>query len=74
MDNCSDTDNSVAAWIGEQLHDGRVHSHPAGNCRNRSDGQHHSGAKTFWIKGGHQPDSTGNRNKEQNVLITRRLP
>ncbi len=42
MDNCSDTDNSVAAGIGDQLHDGRVDSHPAGNCYCCGAGQHYS--------------------------------
>jgi hypothetical protein len=42
MDDCSDTDNFVAAGAGEQLHDGRVYSHPAGRCRYHGAGQHHS--------------------------------
>ena len=46
MDNCRNTDNSVAAGVGEQLHDGRVYSHPAGNCHYRGAGQHHSGPTT----------------------------
>ena len=32
MDNRCDTDNSVGARAGEQLHDGRVDSRPAGDC------------------------------------------
>ena len=32
MDDRFDTDNSVGAGDGEQLHDGRVDSHTAGNC------------------------------------------
>ncbi len=32
MDNCRDTDNSVGVGTGQQLHDGRVHSYPAGTC------------------------------------------
>ena len=31
MDNCSNTDNSVGAGTGQQLHDGRVHSYSAGS-------------------------------------------
>jgi hypothetical protein len=30
MDYCSDIDNSMGTWTGEQLHDGRVHTYPAG--------------------------------------------
>ena len=66
MDDCCDTDNSVGDRAGEQLHDGRVNSHPAGNCHYRSAAQHHSGAKTFWIKEGYQPNQVDNRNEEQN--------
>lgn len=69
MDNCSDTDNSVAAGIGEQLHDGRIHSYPAGNCHYRDSDQHHSGAETFWITQGYRPDQTVTRKKEQNEKI-----
>jgi hypothetical protein len=32
MDNCFDTDRSVVIGAGEQLHIGRVHSHPVGDC------------------------------------------
>ena len=34
LDDCCDTDNSVAARVGQQLHNGRVHSCIAGyrNC------------------------------------------
>jgi len=32
VDNCCSADNFVASGAGEQLHDGRVNSHPAGNC------------------------------------------
>ena len=56
MDNCSCTDNFVAAGIGEQLHDRWVHSHPAGNCHYHGARQYHSGAETIGIKEGHQPD------------------
>ncbi len=66
MDNCSDTDNSVAAGIGEQLHDGRVHSHPAGSCHYRDTGQRYSGTQSFVASGGYQPIQVDNRKEEQN--------
>jgi len=50
VDDCSNTDSSLAAGSGEQLHDGRVYSHPAGDCHYRGGVQHHSGEKTFGIK------------------------
>ena len=34
MDNSGDTDRSVGAGAGEQLHDGRFCSHPARHCHN----------------------------------------
>ena len=34
----------VGAGAGEQLHDGRVYTPPAGGCRDRRAGQNHSGA------------------------------
>ena len=37
MDNCCNTDNSVAAGVGDQLYDGWVHSHRAGDCCYRVD-------------------------------------
>ena len=43
MDNRYDTDNSVGPWAGEQLHDGRVDSYPAGNCYYRDFAQRYSG-------------------------------
>jgi hypothetical protein len=45
--NCSDPDNPVIAGIGEQLHDGRVDSHPAGNCYCCGAGQHYSETQSF---------------------------
>jgi hypothetical protein len=42
-----DTDNFVVAWAGEQLYDGRVDSHPAGNCYYRDSAQRYSGTKSF---------------------------
>jgi hypothetical protein len=47
VDDRCDTDNSVGARAGEQLHDGRVDSRPAGNCYYRGAIQHHSGAQSF---------------------------
>ena len=38
LDNCCDTVNSVASRVGEQLHNGRVYSHPAGPCAYRGGG------------------------------------
>lgn len=43
MDNRYDTDNSLGAGAGEQLYDGRVDSHPAGNCYRRGAAQRYSG-------------------------------
>ena len=47
MDNCSDTDNSMAAGVGEQLHDGWFHSHPAGSCHYRDTCQRYFGTQSF---------------------------
>ena len=47
MDDRFDTDNSVGAGIGEQLYDGRVDSHPAGNCHCRNTAQYYSGTKSI---------------------------
>jgi len=72
MDNRFDTDNFVGAGAGEQLHDGRVHSYPAGNCRHRNSVQHHSRAKTFGIKDDFDPArlTTERRSKmKSNTLI-----
>ena len=35
MDDYSDTANSMGTGVGEQLHDGWVDSHPAGDCHCR---------------------------------------
>ena len=51
MDNFCNTGNTVAAGIGEQLHDGRVHPYPAGDRRYRSAGQYHSGAENHVVNG-----------------------
>jgi len=45
VDDRCDTDNSVGAGTGEQLHDGRVDSHPAGNRCYRGAAQHYSGTQ-----------------------------
>ncbi len=52
MDNRCDTVDSVAAGVGEQLHDGRVHPYFAcdRNC-SRVD-KSHSGAKNYIVDGG----------------------
>jgi hypothetical protein len=47
VDDCCNNDSSVAAGIGDQLHDGGVHSHRAGDCHYRSDSWVHSGAETI---------------------------
>ena len=44
MDDLGNTDSSMAAGAGEQLHDGRVRSPPAGDCRCPGAGQDHPGA------------------------------
>jgi len=64
-DRCG-TDNSVAAGVGEQSHDGRVCSRSAGDCHYRRVGQGHSGAKTFGIKEGFYPAMLKDGKKEQN--------
>ena len=51
VDDCWDTDNFVAAGVGDQLCDGRVYSHPAGNCCYRGAVQPHSGAKSHVADG-----------------------
>jgi hypothetical protein len=38
VDDCCNTDSSVAARAGKQLHDERVYSHPVGNCHHRGAG------------------------------------
>lgn len=47
MDDRFDTDSSVGAGAGDQLHDGRVDSYPAGNCCYRDPDQHYSGTQSF---------------------------
>jgi hypothetical protein len=44
MDDCGNTDSSVAVGVGDQLYDGRVHSHRAGDCHYRCGSRLHSGA------------------------------
>ena len=44
MDDRANTNNTMVAGVGEQLHDGRVHPHPAGDCYRRRAGQVDSGA------------------------------
>ena len=48
MDNCRDTDNSVVAGIGEQLHDGRVHPYFAGRRSHCARGRPLSEAINFF--------------------------
>ena len=47
VDDCGNNDGSLVAGAGEQLHDGWVHSHPAGDCHYRGADQGHSGATTI---------------------------
>ncbi len=47
MDNRCNTNGSMAAGIGEQLHDGRVYSHPAGDCDYHRADQNHSGPENL---------------------------
>jgi len=49
VDYCYDTDNLVGAGAGEQLHDGRVDSHPAGNCHYRDSAQRYSGTQRIAV-------------------------
>ena len=44
MDNCCNTGNSVAAWPGDQLHNGRAYSHCAGGCHYCCDSRFYSEA------------------------------
>ena len=43
VDNCRNNDHSLVAGAGEQLHDGRSDSHPAGNCHHCFDFRIHRG-------------------------------
>ena len=52
MDTCRDTDNSVVAGIGEQLHDGRVHPYFAGDSNCSSVDTSHSGEKSHLVEEG----------------------
>ena len=47
MDNFNSAADSVAAGAGEQLHDGRVHSHSAGGRHRRGARQDYSGPPTL---------------------------
>jgi hypothetical protein len=49
VDDCCNTDNFVAAGVGEQLHDGRIHPYPAGDRRYRSAAQYHSGPENHVV-------------------------
>jgi len=42
VDYCFNISSSVGAGVGEQLHDGRIYSYPAGDCDNSSAGQSYS--------------------------------
>jgi hypothetical protein len=46
LDDRSDTDNSVGAGAGEQLHDWRIHSYTAGYRNRCGADQNNSGTKT----------------------------
>jgi hypothetical protein len=46
VDNCRHIDNSLGTGDGEQLHDGRLYSHPADHCHYRCAAQSHFGAQS----------------------------
>jgi len=46
VDDCSDTDNSMAAGIGEWLYYGLFYSYPSGHCHYHGIDQNHTGAET----------------------------
>ena len=52
LDLCFNTDNTVDTGIGEQSHDGRVHSPPAGGRPCHGAGEHHS-ETTSRVEGGY---------------------
>ena len=60
MDNCCDTDRSVGAGVGEQLHDRRFYSHLVGHCHYRFASRGHPGTQILIV----------NDTIEQNPVIT----
>jgi len=50
VDNCCNTDHSVVAGTGEQLHDGRFNSHPAGHCHHCFDFRVHRGTQVLTVR------------------------
>jgi len=46
VDDCCDSDNFVAAGVGDRLYDGLFYSYSAGHCHYCCAGQSHSGAET----------------------------
>ena len=49
MDDRANTNNTVVAGVSEQLHDGRLHPYPPGDCYRRRSGQVDSGAPSVVI-------------------------
>ena len=49
MDDRANTNNTVVAGVSEQLHDGRLHPYPSGDCYCRHSGQVDSGAPSVVI-------------------------
>jgi hypothetical protein len=64
MDHCCHSNNSVAAWTGEQLHDGRVNPYPAGDCHCHDPRQLHFGAQINVIGGNQEPESSSIKNQQ----------
>ena len=70
MDDCGNTDGSLVAGAGEQLHDGRVHSRPAGDCHCRGAGQDHSGPECRVVSGNHDPNRADDMKDENEKRVT----
>ena len=49
MDDRANTNNTVVAGVSEQLHHGRLHPYPSGDCYRRRSGQVDSGAPSVVI-------------------------
>jgi len=50
VDYRGNTNNTLVAGIGEQLHDGRLHPYPARGCNRRHSGQSDSGTPSVVIR------------------------
>jgi len=49
VDDRANTNNTVVAGVSEQLHNGRLHPYPSGDCYRRHSGQVDSGAPSVVI-------------------------